>query len=119
MDQCLTELFGVGVAARVAQCNGVGRAIVLDHTGVVDRDVGGALLEIADGVASCPHNFANELVSVVRCATRIVHEPGLDGLPATEELLALLTVECSDIEVLDPFFALAKLALRFALIVVL
>jgi hypothetical protein len=82
MDQGLSELLGVGIAARVAQRDHVGRAIVLDHARVVDRNIGCALLEVADRIAACRHDLANKLIGLVGGAGRIVHELGLNGLPA-------------------------------------
>ena len=55
MDQGLPKLFSVSVAARVAYGDHVGCSIVLGHAGVIDGDVGGALLETGHVIAAQAH----------------------------------------------------------------
>jgi hypothetical protein len=53
----LTQLFGVALALTVRLVQGMGGAIMLDHAGVLDRQVGDTLLEVIDRVTSRAHHF--------------------------------------------------------------
>jgi hypothetical protein len=59
----------------------VGRAVVLSDVRMVDRDVGGPLLEVLDRVAPIAHDPGHELVGLAGGAGGIIHEPALCRLP--------------------------------------
>ena len=63
MDHRLAKVLGARLASLVPQRNVVGLVIMLDDDRMVDRDVAGALVEIADGVSSRLHHVGKKRVS--------------------------------------------------------
>ncbi len=99
------HVFGGDLGAGGALRDGVGGAVVFDDAGMVDRDVGGALLEVDDGIAAGVHEGGDELVGLDDGAAGVVDEAGLDELPLVEEALAFGGGEVVDVEAVDALFA--------------
>ena len=55
----------VGLLLR--QVEGVRGSVVLHHVGVIDRDVGGLLFEIVNGITTFAHHLGDESVCVTNC----------------------------------------------------
>lgn len=105
LNHCGAQVFGGGLVGGEAGGYGVGGAVVLDDAGVADGDVGGALLEVGDGIAAGLHERGDELIGLGDRALGVIDEAGLDGLPVGDEALALGGGEVADFEVFDARFA--------------
>jgi hypothetical protein len=98
------HVFGGDLGGGGALGDGVGGAVVIDDAGMVDRDVGGALFEVGDGVAAGLHEGGDEIVGLNDRAAGMVDEAGLDDLPVGEEALAFGGGKVTDVEVVDALF---------------
>ena len=81
MNHCCSEIFGGGCVLTNSQCNLVGRPVVFHHTGMVDRNVGGTLIEFGYGIAANLHDRGNQVVRFRDRALRGIDKAGLHGLP--------------------------------------
>lgn len=99
------KVFGGGLVGGEAGGYGVRGAVVLDDAGMVDGDVGGALLEVGDGIAAGLHERGDEFVGFGDGALGMIDEAGLHGLPVGHEAFALGGAEVADLEVFDARFA--------------
>src|SRR4051794_28002124 len=115
MLDSLSQLFGAGLPPLVCRGDPVPCAIVLDYIGMVDRKIRRPSVEIVYGVAALTHHVLDERVGLGDCTGRIVDELRLDGRPTGLVALALLRRKRSDLELLAPLFAGAKLRLGLAL----
>ena len=109
------HVFSGDLRATGALGNGVGGAVVFDDAGVVDRDVGGALLEVDHGIAAGVHERGDEFVGFDDGAAGVINEAGLHELPLVEEALAFGGCEVVDLEALDALFTSCEGGLGFAL----
>ena len=91
----------------------MGGPVVLDHIGVVDRDVGGPPLEVVDGIAAVTHHLHDQDVGLGHALGRCIDEPLLNTLPRLHVLGPSPVVEGDDVELLAAPFPLAQLLLRF------
>lgn len=114
MDHRAAQILGVGRAGGVPPGDVVGDAIVADQLGVIDRKVGGALLEIADRIAARLHHFAEQLVGRADCRAGIVDELALHRDPTVGKAVDLVAAQRTDVQGLDALFALTQLGLRLA-----
>jgi hypothetical protein len=90
VEDGFAEILGGGFAAAVSEGDLVGCAIVFDDAGMVDREIGGALLEVGDGIAASGHEEIDEPVCLVDGLSGSVDEAGLDGAPLGDEALVLV-----------------------------
>ena len=105
--QGLAQILGVRFAARAAARDVVGDPVVAHQFGVVHRQVGRAVLEVADGVAARAHHLGEQLVRLSDRRARIVNEPGLHLPPALRELRRLAGRQCVQIKRVHALFAMA------------
>src|SRR4029450_12012697 len=91
---------GAGLGAVVAGGDGVGGPVVVHHLGVVDRDVGGPLLEVVDRGAAVAHARGDQPVGRAGGLGRLVDELGLGVAPGLEVAGAGLGLERDDVEAL-------------------
>ena len=94
-------------------------AVVLNDLGVVDRDVGRALLEVGHRVPALIHDLGHEPVGVADRRGRVIDEPCLDGPPTGAEPRASVGLERVDRQLLDALLPLRERRLRAALAPVL
>jgi hypothetical protein len=93
----------------------VGGAVVLDDHRVVDRHVGGALLEVlGDRIAALAHDLGDQLVGLGHGGPGLVDEAPLGRRPALGVVLALVGIELADLELRPPLAALGELGLGLA-----
>ena len=102
MDHRLAKVLGARLATLMPKRDVVGLVIMFDDDRMIDGDVAGALVEIADRIASRLHHVAEQRVSERNCARRIVDEARLNVVPALRELAALGRLERPDVELLRP-----------------
>src|SRR4029453_4948364 len=100
VHQRLAQVLGGGLGAVVAGGDGVGGPVVVHHLGVVDRDVGGPLLEVVDRVAAVAHDRGDQPVGLAGGLGRLVDELGLGVAPGLEVAGAGLGLERDDVEAL-------------------
>src|SRR5439155_13949832 len=55
------QIFGAGLTTVVAEGDSVCGTIVFHHHGMIDGDVGGALLEVCHGISASLHQLVDEL----------------------------------------------------------
>jgi len=114
VDHGPAQVLGIGFAARVAGGDLVGHAVIADQAGVIDREVGGALLEVADGIAARLHHFSEEFIGPPDRSAGVVDELALDLHPAVRKALDFAAVERAYAERFDPLLALPQFSLGFA-----
>lgn len=84
--------------------------VVLDDRRMIDRDVGGPLLEVVDRAAALAHDLRHEFVRVNDCARGVVDERGLHGLPLTGVPLQCGVCQRNDFELVALSLALCELS---------
>ena len=89
----------------------VGCAVVFDDARVIDGEIGGALLELGDGIAASGHEEIDEPVGLVDGLAGSVDEAGLYGAPLGDEALALVCAQFAEGEFFDAFGTLEKCGL--------
>src|SRR5215218_128400 len=107
VDHRLAQILGARVARGGPGRDAVRGAVVLDHLRVIDRHVGGALLElVGDRVAALAHDLDDERVGLADGGGGLVDEPPLRGAPALDVAVARAGVELADLELLAALAAL-------------
>jgi len=108
----LPEIFGAShsVVARLSE--GTRRAVVLHDRGVIDREIGGAGIEVLDGVAARPHHLGDELICPSRCADWVIDELCLEGAPRRVEARALCGGQIAKVKFFDTPGTLRELVFR-------
>jgi hypothetical protein len=82
--------------------------IVLHDLGVIDGDVGGALIEILHWVAASGHDSRDQPVRLVDGRIRIVDELKLDHVPGLLEPVSFIRKERTNLVSLDAFLELPE-----------
>jgi hypothetical protein len=113
------EIFGRGFATLLAKGDVVGNAIVLDDVAMIHRDVGGALLEIANGITPDLHQIGNESVRFDNGTLRVIDEFRLVGPPRLRESVAMLRRERANLQVTNSIHSFAQLTLGVTRVAVL
>jgi len=72
VDHRLTQLFGPCLSALMVQRDLMRRPVVLHDMRMVDREIRGALVEIADGIAPGFHHFAQQIVGTLNGLVRVI-----------------------------------------------
>jgi hypothetical protein len=119
VDHRLSKIFRTRLAVLALLGDGVSGSIVLDHLGMIDRDVGRSLLEVADGVAASLHHFADQPVGFSDGPPRVVDELRLTRTPALRKLVALLWRKRSNLQALDSLLAVYQVLFGLATIALL
>lgn len=83
------QIFSAGLPARMTQCDRMCRTIILRHHGMIDLDIGRALLKIADRITARRHHVAEQLIGLRHRARRRIHKTGLHLLPGSNEPRAI------------------------------
>ena len=112
MDHRLAEILGGCFAASLADGDLVRRAIVLDDVRVIHGHVRGALLEIADGIATNLHEIRDEAVCFDHGTFRVIDEPRLIRTPLLREPRAVLGAERFQVQLLHALDTIIELAFR-------
>src|SRR5919202_1741353 len=81
----LAQILGCGFASGLALRDRVRRPIVLDLLRMVDRNIGGPLLEIAHGIAACLHHLLHQAIGLPDGPLGVIDEPGLHRAPAVSK----------------------------------
>src|SRR4051794_32650986 len=111
----LAQVLGARLSRGRTAGDVVGGAVVLDDLGVVDGDIGRALVElVGDGVAAVAHDLHHERVGLADGGRGLVDEATLGVAPAVGVAVARGGLELADLELVAPLTALAQLGLGFA-----
>ena len=78
-------------------------AVVLDHFGMVNRQILGPPIEVAHGVAANHHQLIDERVGFDHSLARIIHESRLHTAPPIRELPMRLAGKWLDLVFVDAF----------------
>jgi len=105
VDHGVAHVFGGGFVAAEAKGYVVGGAVVFDDAGMFDGDVGGALVEVGDGIAAGVHERGDQFIGFDDGAFGVVDETRLDGLPVGEIALAFGGGEVADVKFVYALFA--------------
>jgi hypothetical protein len=103
VDHGLAQVFSAGAPGTAPLGDVVGGPVVGDDAGMLDGQVGGALLEIGHRVAAGGHDLSNQPVGVAYDPRRVVDEARLDALPGASRAFALSRLERADVELRDAF----------------
>ena len=87
-----------------------------DDLRVVDRDIGGPLVEVIDRIAPVTHHLGHQRVGLPGGRCRIVHEPALGGPPCLEVAVPNGGLEDDDVELPAPLLAGRQISFRGALV---
>gem|GEM_PF-5134074 len=98
MDERLTLRLGTDVPVLLRRVNRVGGAVVLDHGGVAERNVGGPPVEVVHRVATRTHHLGHQPIRVTERSRRIVDESALHGPPAGRVLMPSRRRQRNDVE---------------------
>jgi hypothetical protein len=90
-------------------------AIVTDEPRMMNGEIGGALLEVRDGISAGLHYFLDERVGAGDGARRVVDEHFLDAPPLLGEQVSLIGEQRTNLEVLNSLLSLDELFLGTAL----
>ena len=74
--------------------------VVLNHSGMVDRNVGRALIEIGYRIAASLHQRRHQIIRFYDRALRGVDKARLYGRPLFRKALALGRIEIANVELL-------------------
>jgi hypothetical protein len=102
------------MAARLAKRNLVGLAVIIDHEGMVHRDIRRPLLEVSYRIAPGRHELAQKVVSFRHRTAGTVNEAPLDIEPQFREPRAVAGGEWTDMECIDTLRALFEPGFRFS-----
>src|SRR5579871_734196 len=89
----------------MTQSDGMGGAVIFHHHRVIDRNVGGALLELTNRISPRAHHFGYKVFGHGDGRLRIVDKPGLDLFPTLFEMAPISFREGTDFELFPAFFA--------------
>jgi hypothetical protein len=81
MDHRFPQVFRTGLSAVVPEGDIVGRSVILNNDGMVNRYVSGALFEVTDGIASRLHNLHHEAVRHRYSTFGIINKTSLHFVP--------------------------------------
>jgi hypothetical protein len=84
-----TQIFGVGFSSGLTRGVLVRGAVIFENQRMVHGNIGGALFEIADGIAACRHHVAQQLVGAGYGAAGAVNEACLEFGPRFDEARAV------------------------------
>ncbi len=84
MNHRAAKFFSSGLTAGPAQGDIVCSPVVLRDDGMVDGDVCGSLLEVADRIAASYHDIAEEVIGFSDCSSGRVDEAGLNAAPLVD-----------------------------------
>jgi hypothetical protein len=88
------------------QRNLMRRPLVLNHSGMVDRNVGGTLIEIGQGIAASLHYRAHQVVGLCDCTFRGINRARLHRLPAFEETFVFHRIKITKVELFNPLLTI-------------
>src|SRR5450759_2499325 len=98
----------------MAERNRVRGPVMLEDRWMVDRHIGGALLEITHRVAPSLHDLPDQRVRIVNGGGWIVDEPLLDSSPIVVEAPTLVGREGPDLEFRYALLAVGQLVFRLS-----
>lgn len=107
----LSQVFRCGFPLRVLRGDFARRAVVHHHVSVIHRDVGHALLEVANRVAARRHDLANEPIGLGHGTSRVVNEACLNGTPRGIEPRRIGWRQRTDVERVNTLRACLELGL--------
>ena len=81
VDHRLTQIFRGRFSFRMLHGDFACRAVVHHDIGVINRDIGDTLLEVADWITARGHDFSNQSIGICHSTTGVVDETPLNGLP--------------------------------------
>jgi hypothetical protein len=115
----LAEVFRTSFASLIANRDGVRRAVIRNYLGMIYREIGGVLFEVADRITAQFHHFLYESVGMRDCGSGIVDEHGLLFAPIFGEARAFVVLEGPDVKLSYALSALFQCRLRAAAIAML
>ena len=90
MDHGLPQVLCCRLAGLVVKGNSMGGVIMLHYDGMIDRQVGRALLEILHRVAARSHHLSQQIIGMTQRGVGVAHELSLDLLPVGGEARLLV-----------------------------
>src|SRR3954447_3192418 len=103
MNNRLPEIFGAGSPTLVRDRNRASGTIILHHDWMVDRDVSGALLEIANRIAARPHDLIDKPISIFNRLRRRIDEARLSRSPCFDETFTVCRSDRMNVESVHTF----------------
>jgi hypothetical protein len=107
----LAEFFCVGLPSILGNGDAMRLAVGLRDVGMVDRDVGDALVELVDRVPRFAHHAQHKAIRLHNRVPRFVHEFLLQGVPLVAVPAGGLSGQRRHVELGPALFAGLKIAL--------
>src|SRR5260370_27242996 len=107
-EEGLAKILCAGLASAMAQNDVVSGSIVADSIRIIDRDIVGALIELAHGIAARVHDIGDESIRFVHCAFGIINELLLNEGPLLGIPFALGRRQGAELKMGDALLPLGK-----------
>jgi hypothetical protein len=115
MHHGLAQVFGCGFARGIASGDEMRRPIIFHDLGMVDRNVGSALLEVAHWISARCHHVGDETVCFGNGFARGVYELGLDRAPCGGVTADLRRLQFTDVKFLQTLLPVKKFLLSLSI----
>ena len=106
MNHCRSQLFRGCFVFPNPQRNLMRRPVVLHHSGMIDRNVGGTLIEIGYGIATSFHYGGHQVIGFCDRPLRGIDKTRLYGLPPFRKTFVFDRIEIANIELFNPLLAI-------------
>ena len=90
------------------------RPVVLHDPGMVDRNVGGTLIEIGYRIATSFHQRRHQVIGFCDCPFRRIDKTRLYGLPLFLKTFAFHRVKIANVELFNPLLAIRQFRFCFS-----
>src|SRR6185437_4611860 len=100
------KILSAGLSPRLADCDLVGRAVVLRHDWVFDRDVCCTLLEISNWISASGHQIADQLVGLSDSPRRCIDKVSLHAVPLLGKSRSIFGGQRTNVKLLHALRAL-------------
>src|SRR6202047_833937 len=106
MNHRRSQIFRTCSIVANSQRNPMRRPVVLHHSGMVDRNVGGTLIEIGHGIATRAHQRGHQVIGFGDRSLRGIDKPRLYGLPLFRKTFAFPWVKIANVELFNPLLTI-------------
>ena len=101
LDHCVAQFLGGGIHCSVADGNIVSQAIAAHNAGVADRQIGGALLKVGQGIAACFEEPVDEVIRFGHSELGVIDEAGLHDMSVVDHAFSFGNAEFADLHGLN------------------
>ncbi len=114
LDHCSALLFGGGRDLAQGGGDGVSAALVFHNAGIVNRDIGCALLKVGLGITTSLKKCGDQVVGLSNSSVRVINEAGLHRFPLGYESLPFRDAEFANFQCAHAGFTIGQLCFGLA-----